>query len=244
MRKVRARESRRFEVVLPPLLIFILGGFTPDLLWSDGPPPPRESESPPTPLDLPSGGAAESDEEDVAESIVFYGSVYEGDAFFWCLDRSGSMGWGGAWPILRDQVRSAIEELSDEAEFGVVAYGSDTQLWSQVPRAATREARVSAQAWLETLEPEGGTCLLPAAETLLELARASEHDDPIGFIVSDGLPFCQGVDTSDACLQLIPAANVPPVVVHTVYLSADAPGTEFLRELATRLGGSFRLSVP
>ena len=43
------------------------------------------------PLDLPSGGGRADDEEDTAEAIHFYGAEYEGDAFFWCLDKSGSM---------------------------------------------------------------------------------------------------------------------------------------------------------
>ena len=197
-----------------------------------------------SPLDLPSGGASSPEPEELPESIVFYGSVYEGDAFFWCLDRSGSMDWGGAWQVLRAEVREAIDDLSGESQFGLIAYGSDLELWSTVPQEARPSARFSAQAWLEELEPEGGTCLLPAGLALLALAQASDRERPVGFIVSDGLPYCDGIDTSDACLQQLPAANVPPIVVHTVYVSADAPGTEFLRELATRLGGSFLLAVP
>ena len=40
------------------------------------------------PLDLPRVGAgvAADDEEDAPECITFYGSEYEGDGFFWCLD--------------------------------------------------------------------------------------------------------------------------------------------------------------
>ncbi|HIK82387.1 MAG TPA: hypothetical protein EYF93_05755, partial [Planctomycetes bacterium] len=38
------------------------------------------------PLDLPSGGAGDGDdEEDAPETINFWGGEYEGDAFFWCL---------------------------------------------------------------------------------------------------------------------------------------------------------------
>ena len=33
----------------------------------------------------------DEDSEDVPESIFFFGAEYEGDAFFWCLDKSCSM---------------------------------------------------------------------------------------------------------------------------------------------------------
>ena len=43
-------------------------------------------------LDLPyNAGVEDSTEEDAAEIIFFYGQQYEGDAFVFCVDRSGSM---------------------------------------------------------------------------------------------------------------------------------------------------------
>lgn len=39
-----------------------------------------------TPLDLPAGGlGSDDDDEDAPETINFFGSEYEGDAFFWCF---------------------------------------------------------------------------------------------------------------------------------------------------------------
>lgn len=39
-----------------------------------------------SPLDLPSGGPGDrQDDEDAPETITFYGSEYEGQAFFWCF---------------------------------------------------------------------------------------------------------------------------------------------------------------
>lgn len=38
------------------------------------------------PLDLPSGGISDDqDDEDAPETIRFFGSEYEGEAFFWCF---------------------------------------------------------------------------------------------------------------------------------------------------------------
>ena len=201
---------------------------------------PASTDAGGRPLDLPSGGHGVSDDdEDAPETIAFYGSIYEGDAFFWCLDRSCSMGWAGEWTILSAEVGSAITSLSDEAEFGLVAYGSGTSQWKQVPVRAETGARNSALAWLAAIEPQGGSCLLPAALTMLGLAHAASPPNPVGFIVSDGLPFCDGNDTSSTCLQQIPAANLPPVPIHTVYVADDTPGSDFLRSLAESCGGRF-----
>ena len=47
-------------------------------LWADG--------GTKKPLDLPAGGVGtEQDDEDAPETIQFYGSEYEGEAFFWCF---------------------------------------------------------------------------------------------------------------------------------------------------------------
>ena len=75
------------------------------------------------PLDLPSGGVRgdESDEEDALEAIVFFGETYEGDGFFFLLDRSGSMN-GFKLDMLKSEMVSALEELSPTNEFGIVSF--------------------------------------------------------------------------------------------------------------------------
>ncbi len=45
-----------------------------------------EAASGKAPLDLPAGGiGSDDDDEDAPETIQFYGSEYEGEAFFWCF---------------------------------------------------------------------------------------------------------------------------------------------------------------
>ena len=90
------------------------------------------------PLDLPSGGGLvdESEEEDAPELITFYGHVFEGDGFFWSLDKSGSMG-GNRLMVLKDEVTRAIQSLSPAAEFGFVAFSSNVVAWRNQPVQAT-----------------------------------------------------------------------------------------------------------
>jgi hypothetical protein len=79
------------------------------------------------PLDLPSGGKGDDeDEEDAPETISFYGGEYEGDGFFWCLDKSGSMDWGNLIGQLKSEMSESLNQLS----------ASPSSAWSP-SRAAT-----------------------------------------------------------------------------------------------------------
>jgi hypothetical protein len=65
--------------------LLLLAAFVPVLVWSSisftG-----ESTGVKRPLDLPAGGEGTSaEEEDIPETINFFGSEYEGDGFFWCF---------------------------------------------------------------------------------------------------------------------------------------------------------------
>lgn len=78
------------------------------------------------PLDMPSGGrGGDEDEEDAPEVIDFWGGQYEGDAFFWCLDKSCSMGWNGEIQQLKQEFSQTLNSLSSQAEFGVWRFQRD-----------------------------------------------------------------------------------------------------------------------
>ncbi len=63
-----------FLLALVPALTF--------LVWTGQ----ADGSSENRPLDLPSGGIGDGeDDEDAPETINFYGSEYEGEAFFWCF---------------------------------------------------------------------------------------------------------------------------------------------------------------
>ncbi|MFQ5654297.1 MAG: hypothetical protein ACE5GW_06165, partial [Planctomycetota bacterium] len=100
------------------------------------------------PLDLPSGGRGDDeDEEDAPETITFYGSEYEGDGFFWCLDKSCSMGWNGEINTLKQEVTQSVNSLSTRAEFSLVAFSTSTLVWSPFPQKANPATKAAAIAW-------------------------------------------------------------------------------------------------
>jgi len=194
------------------------------------------------PLDLPSGGGGFADgEEDAPETIIFYGMDYEGDAFFWCLDKSGSMDWGGAMEDLKQEVTAAVLSLSPSAEFSIVAFSSNTVIWSPTPRPAKLPEKTAALAWVNSLGADGWTCLAPAAVTTLNICNQSSHGARQVIILSDGAPFCNEVDTSNQALSEITGANWQQVPIHTVFIGSDMQGIDFMQSLAAMNQGSFHI---
>ncbi|HIA27399.1 MAG TPA: hypothetical protein EYN79_04655 [Planctomycetes bacterium] len=191
------------------------------------------------PLDLPSGGGASDDEEeDAPETIIFYGQNYEGDAFFWTLDKSGSMGWNGEIEVLKQEVTQAVMSLSSAAEFSLVAFSSGHILWSAQPRRATSQNKASASAWVGQLHADGWTCLAPAVIETLNICNQSHKQQRQIIVLSDGAPVCNGIDTSSSALNEITTSNWQQVPIHTIFIGNEAGGLGFMQELALLNGGT------
>ncbi|MGE4620067.1 MAG: VWA domain-containing protein [Planctomycetota bacterium] len=194
------------------------------------------------PLDMPSGGGGGCDEEeDAPETIIFYGQDYEGDAFFWCLDKSGSMDWGGAMEDLKQEVAGAVMSLSPAAEFSLVAFSSNTVVWSPTPRPARLPEKTAAMTWVNSLQPEGWTCLAPAAVQTLQICNMSSKQHRQVIMLSDGAPICDGIDTSTQSLSEITMANWQMVPIHTVFIGNEVEGIDFMQTLASMNQGSFHI---
>lgn len=206
------------------------------LAQADGPPAAEKKRPLDLPVPLPDRG---DEDEDEPETILFYGEQFEADAFFWCLDISGSMAEGAKMDVLRVEVTEAIRSLSSRAQFSLVAFHSSTQVWSAIPVDATPAQRAAAISWVQALQPEDWTCLAPAGVRILQISQLSRRREKAILIVGDGVPLCQGVDTSAQCLAAITGANWQRTPVHTLYVSEDDEGQQFMQELATANGGRF-----
>ncbi len=194
------------------------------------------------PLDLPSGGlGGDDDDEDAPELITYYGSNFEGDAFFWCLDKSCSMGWNGEIGTLIQETTQAIQQLSNRSEFGIVAYSGNTISFSNQPRTATPGAKASGIAWVSALTASGSTCLEHAGVVAVNISNQSSKTHKKVLVLGDGVPSCNGSDTSAACLASITAANWQSTPIDTLYISADSGGITFMQQLAALNNGTFTL---
>jgi len=189
------------------------------------------------PLDLPSGGGGDRDDEkDIPETITFFGQGYEGDGFFWCLDRSGSMGEGGLIERLKSEMSEAISQLSEESEFGIVAFSSGYTIWSPHPQVADRANRASALAFVGALSPAGMTCMAPAGVQTIAISDQCDKDQKHIIVLSDGVPNCPGPEETLAAMT---AANWQRTPIDTIYIASDPEGIAFMQQLAALNGGTF-----
>ena len=233
MKVLEILSPHRFALRHPPLWIALLALFAIPLLGSSSEVAPVAR----TPLDLPSGGSGRSlDEEDAAESILFFGNVYEGDGFFFLLDRSGSMS-GLKLGILKAEMQDALQELSSESEFGIVAFSGDTSALSPIPLRAQRNNVLQGTVWVNALEAYGSTMMLGAAQELLAIASVCTNDTRSVIVVGDGNPNNPGPAET---LEGIIALNSEGLPFHTILIGANESAVEFMMALAAATGGTFR----
>lgn len=192
------------------------------------------------PLDLPSGlHSVDANSETPSESIDFYGSLREGDAFFFCIERSSFMTCALA-PV-RQEVKQAIASLTSATEFGLVTYHDAVVPYAPTPRRATPSERAEACAFLDQLVPAGMPVVGPAGVALLDLVHQSKARNKAVFFVGFGHQ-CY----PDEALIDITDANYSDVPLHAIVVG-NMEGVSFFSPLATLNGGtceSFFLSMP
>ncbi|MFN0059516.1 MAG: vWA domain-containing protein [Planctomycetota bacterium] len=195
------------------------------------------------PLDLPvGGGVADADDEDVSETITFYGAEYEGDAFFWCLDKSCSMGWAADIETLKQETALGIQQLSRQTQFALVAFSSNYIVWppDEQPTDATPANKSAAIGWVQSLAASGETCLGPAIIKTIEIANISAKPRRQILLLGDGVPYCGGTPTSSVP-EDIAAANYQQISINTLYISATPDGIPLFQQIAAQNSGSFTI---
>ncbi|MCI0652754.1 MAG: VWA domain-containing protein [Planctomycetes bacterium] len=216
---------QRPKILLLVLLLYDPGTFT----WGEG-------SSGKSPLDLPAGGrGSTAEDEDAPEIIEFYASQYEGDAFFFLIDKSGSM-LGEQFDILKEEMTSSISSLSHRAEFGIVAFSTLAVAFSDKPSRATINNKSQAIAWVQALEASGLTRMLDGALILLPVAEQSRKKHRVIIVLSDGLPNGPGPEET---LSGILAANDESIPMNTILIGAGPEAVAFMTDLAAATGGKF-----
>ena len=190
-----------------------------------------------TPLDLPSGRSGEADEEteELDEAITFYGSDFEGDAFFWCVDKSCSMGPPGM-ALLAAEVTQAVQSLSARSEIGLVAFSNNVIFWRLTPQKANYHNKLSLSSYVSELSAMGGTIIGPAGVQTLDIANQSSKRKRNIIVLSDGMP------TDADPISVITGANYQSIPIHTIYINlGSGDGWGFMQALAAANGGSARM---
>lgn len=172
----------------------------------DLPVPPVQLGDPPAGTPAWRAPRPDDDSDDPSDTPppVFYGEEVrmEGDAIYYVLDASGSMGAeaGGPFVGVEGEVRAgsrwdqavaectrSIAGLADTFRFGVLVYDCAVMPWNGGLLAdATADNKLAATAWLAAQRPRGSTGTGPAVAHALQRNRQC-----LAFVLlTDGAPNC------------------------------------------------------
>ncbi len=200
-----------------------------------------------TPLDLPNGGEGiEVDEEEGLEPLTFYGNEFEGDGFFFCLDKSGSMANDSRLDTLKSEVGKALDSLTSKSEFGIVAFSTGWISWDTRPKRAQPDIVDDAKNWVNQLNAAGQTHLAPAGVETIRLSSLSRKKHKHIIVLSDGLPNGPGALDSAITdtINAITLANWERTPIHTIYIGDNQIGKNFMQTLALMNSGTFTQVIP
>lgn len=199
------------------------------------------------PLDLPAGlvRASEEEEEDSPETILFFGSEIEGDAFFWTFPIYGFCGDLTVYQSIREEINAALSQLSRRSLMSLVGYNSQSYVWSYQAKKANEANKASAMAWMQTLVPVEAHCLLEASVTTLNISQAARGRAKQLVVMGARTPYCGsegGAAYAETCLTTITSSNYENSRLSTVYFTSTFYSGEqdFYVDLASMNSGSFK----
>lgn len=173
----------------------------------------------------------------------FFGIPVEADEIVFLIDVSGSMDRpaeiGSNGPsrlfIARREVHRCLESLEDGTRFNLVLFHERIVPFRPEPVAKCVDTVAAARAFLDAVEPDGGTNLFGALEFSLGLddeptAQLLGTDLDTIVVLSDGKPSRGAVLVPDEILHQIEDSNRHHrIAIHTVSAGASSP---FLESLA------------
>lgn len=198
-------------------------------------------------LDLPYNATGiANDEEESPEVIVFYGQIYEGDAIFYVLDRSGSTK-NGKLEVEQREVTRNVLEFSNHVEFGIFFFDEGLQSFPATgkPAEAIDPNKRRAIEWVLSQVPGGGTCPGLGLLAAIEMARNAESSRKTIIYLGDGCTTCPGTGAlqyAKLVLGQVAARNTERLKIHTICVGppiSAAVCTEFPRELSAATGGRY-----
>ena len=160
--------------------------------------------------------------------VTFFGIMSKGDAVGFAVDCSGSME-GNRIARAKAELFDAIMRLESRQAFYITFFNGLPVPMSEEPRTpfqALPLEKVRAYKWLKTVAASDGTQPQSSVEMLAKMKL------PVIFLLSDG-----GFPPLDSGAYRLLKENA--ITVNTVAFE-DPTGTERLREIAAKTGGTFR----
>jgi Mg-chelatase subunit ChlD len=156
----------------------------------------------------------------------------------------------GRWQLQTREVIRAISELSAEAEFSVVYYGSRVTAFREQTIKATPSGKAAGIQFVKSRNPNGDTCIGEGTTKALQIVRRSASAHRAVIVTSDGRPdvcatgnLATPAEQQRILQQTVSANPGRGVIVHTIFVgrSGERQAIEFMRHLADAHGGTFRL---
>jgi len=163
----------------------------------------------------------------------FFGIQSTGNRFAYIVDISGSMGQDGKMVAAMAELKRSLKRLPDYAAFMVVLYSSHPVVpsfqdgWLRASRGNL--SRINA--WIDGLQPGGGTEPMPAFEIVFEL---DVRPDVIFFLTDGLIPGSVPAEVGNRNGKRSGAA-----VINSIAFGTEA-GHEPLRRIASESDGVFR----
>ena len=188
-------------------------------------------------LDLPYDARIEDveEEEEAPENIQFYGQTFEGDGFFYVIDRSLTMQNKQELDVAKREVVRSISAFSPQVEFAVVFFDRGLLKFPQsgYPLKANSANKESAMSWVRGTAGGAGSCCGVGLIEALRFADRSTSKRKVIVFVGDG--FCSCMDPQ-ALLSSIRARD-SHTQINTI--GVIEPNREFLRQLGVSNNGTY-----
>jgi hypothetical protein len=210
-------------------------------------------------LDLPDGFGQSDEEEDEPELIEFYENEYEGDAFFFCLDKSDSMsrttGGQAKWAIRNRETIKAIQGLTRRSVVTVLFFdfrGVRSDCYGDPPLRMdpANKARLIGQITATTVANHSGSdsCIGEGMKRILQIANKTQNKYRVIMLVADGRAQCPtGENDPDRVFASIMSLNAQRIPINTVYTGPQSGsdweyGKPLLERLARATNGKFKIA--
>ena len=206
-------------------------------------------------LDLPDGFGMGEEEEPMGEYIDFYADEYEGNAFFFVLDRSSSMRETTAsgeqkFAVLKRETIRALQGLTSRSVVCLVFYdkSNDPLTFGDPPIKMEANAKANLIGRVAGVQLSEGSCMTKGAEKALGIAGKTQHEFRTMILTADGRTHCDGAELSaETVASRILAKNTKRMPINTIYTGKQTgedweKGKPLLERLARATGGRFKIA--
>jgi hypothetical protein len=206
-------------------------------------------------LDLPDGFGQSEEEEDTPELIEFYENEYEGDGWFFCLDRSSSMGRTTSsgevkFSVLKRETVRALQGMTKRSVVAVVFYNRDMQplVYGDPPVRMDPAGKSRMISNVSSTPISNGSCMERGMLRCLDIAHKTQNEYRQCILTADGRTTCpNGERDPNRNFQSIMSRNRLRIPINTVYTGPQSGsdwdiGKPLLERLSRATNGKFKIA--